>query len=178
MIGMLWAQTRDRVIGRANKIPWRYPGDLRRFKRLTMGSVVVMGRLTYESIGKPLPGRTNIVVTSPGRVFDPLYLGKQVTIANSSTPFESVMLTASEASWQQVLDGKSPDIWFIGGARIYADAMAVVDVIDVTMVPDVVPAEGSVLAPEIDEAVFAPGPLQVHPDEPLLRVQRFTRRGP
>ena len=57
------AMARNRVIGRNNALPWRLPADLAHFKRVTMGHPVVMGRRTYESIGKPLPGRKNIVVT-------------------------------------------------------------------------------------------------------------------
>ena len=53
----------NRVIGRDNDLPWRLPGDMKHFKAVTMGKPIIMGRKTYESIGKPLPGRTNIVVT-------------------------------------------------------------------------------------------------------------------
>src|SRR5690554_1033476 len=57
------AMSTNRVIGRNNKLPWYIPGDLKFFKQVTMGKPVVMGRKTYESIGKPLPGRDNIVIT-------------------------------------------------------------------------------------------------------------------
>lgn len=62
-ISLIAALARNRVIGRDNQLPWRLSADLQHFKRLTMGKPIVMGRKTYESIGKPLPGRTNIVVT-------------------------------------------------------------------------------------------------------------------
>jgi dihydrofolate reductase len=62
-VSMIVAMDRNRVIGRDNKLPWRLPADLAFFKKTTMGHPVIMGRKTYESIGKPLPGRTNIVVT-------------------------------------------------------------------------------------------------------------------
>jgi dihydrofolate reductase len=68
MRGMIWAATPENVIGAGGTIPWRYPGDQRRFKRLTMGATIVMGRSTFESIGKALPGRRNVVVT--GRAID------------------------------------------------------------------------------------------------------------
>ena len=61
MRGMIYAVSPDGVIGKDNAIPWRHPGDLKRFKRMTMGAVVVMGRNTYDEVGKPLPGRRNIV---------------------------------------------------------------------------------------------------------------------
>ena len=62
-ISLIVALARNRVIGRDNQLPWRLSADLQHFKRLTMGKPIVMGRKTCESIGKPLPGRTNIVVT-------------------------------------------------------------------------------------------------------------------
>lgn len=64
LISMIAALGRDRVIGRNKGLPWRLPADVRRFKTLTMGRPVLMGRKTHESIGKPLPGRTNIVLTT------------------------------------------------------------------------------------------------------------------
>jgi len=63
MINIIVATDANGAIGKDNKLPWHLPGDLERFKRLTMGSTIIMGRKTFESIGKPLPGRTNIVVT-------------------------------------------------------------------------------------------------------------------
>ncbi len=62
-IALIVAVAENGVIGQDNGLPWRLPGDLKRFKALTMGKPIIMGRKTYESIGKPLPGRTNIVIT-------------------------------------------------------------------------------------------------------------------
>lgn len=64
MITLIWAQDRNGGIGYKNKIPWRLPADMKFFKEQTIGKTVVMGRKTFESIGKPLPGRENVVVTS------------------------------------------------------------------------------------------------------------------
>ena len=63
-IALIVAMAENRVIGRNNQLPWRIPADLRHFKALTLGKPVIMGRKTYESIGRPLPGRDNIVVTA------------------------------------------------------------------------------------------------------------------
>ena len=60
------AMTRDRVIGKNNKIPWRLPGEQKWFKEVTMGHPILMGRKTFESIGRPLPGRRNLIVTRTG----------------------------------------------------------------------------------------------------------------
>lgn len=156
MRGMILAVSPDGVIGAGGTIPWRYPGDLKRFKRLTVGSTIIMGRVTFESIGKALPGRRNIVVTrrpidAPG-------------IESVASLDEAVALAG---------DG---DVWFIGGARIYADAMAHVDVIDVTYVPDRVDAPEAVRAPPIDERIFEPTPLVAHEDEPALTRRTYHRR--
>lgn len=62
-VSIIAAMARNQVIGRNNQLPWRLPADLKHFKQLTMGKPLIMGRKTYESIGRPLPGRTNIVVT-------------------------------------------------------------------------------------------------------------------
>ena len=62
-LSMIVATAQNRVIGRDNALPWYLPNDLKYFKQTTLGKPVIMGRKTYESIGKPLPGRTNIVIT-------------------------------------------------------------------------------------------------------------------
>src|SRR5579883_2104221 len=116
MRGMILAVSPEGVIGLGGKIPWRHPGDMRRFKRVTMGATVIMGRATFEETGKPLPGRRNIVVTS--RRLD-------VPGVEQVASVEEALARAGDA-----------DVWFIGGARIYEEAMRYVDVIDVTYVPD------------------------------------------
>lgn len=156
MRGMILAVSPEGVIGVGGKIPWRHPGDMRRFKRVTMGATVIMGRATFEETGKPLPGRRNIVVTS--RPLDVPGVERVGTV---------------EEALARVGDG---DVWFIGGARIYEEAMRHVDVIDVTYVPDRVDAPDAVRAPPIDERVFEPGPLLPHEDEPGLTRRVYRRR--
>ena len=70
-IALIVAMSEDGTIGDKGKIPWHISDDLKRFKRLTMGHPIIMGRKTYESIGKPLPGRTNIVLTRNTRFTAP-----------------------------------------------------------------------------------------------------------
>ncbi len=156
MRGMILAVSPEGVIGLAGKIPWRHPGDMRRFKRVTMGSTVIMGRATFDETGKPLPGRRNIVVT--GRPLDVPGVERVSTV-------DEALALAGDA-----------DVWFIGGARIYEEAMRHVDVIDVTYVPDHVDAPEAVRAPPIDERVFEPGPMLPHEDEPGLTRRVFRRR--
>lgn len=89
------------VIGRDNALPWHLPDDLKRFKRLTLGKPVIMGRKTFESIGKPLPGRTNIVVTR-----DANYRREGVTVAGD---IEAAMRAAGEVA----------EVMVIGGAELF-----------------------------------------------------------
>jgi dihydrofolate reductase len=156
MKGMIYAVSPQGIIGVGGKIPWRYLGDWKRFKRVTMGSTVVMGRTTFESIGKPLPGRRNIVVTS-----------REIGV-----PGVECVRTVEEA----LARAGDADVWFIGGARIYKDATKYVDVIDVTYVPDYVDGWDAVRVPMVDEAEFIAGPVIDHEDEPALKRRVFTRR--
>src|SRR5580692_5015492 len=158
MIGMIYAVSPEGVIGKDGTIPWRHPGDLRRFKRVTLGTTVVMGRTTFESIGKALPGRRNVVVTS--RALD------AAGVERASNLEEAVELARSYGG----------DAWFIGGARIYQEAMAYADRIDVTYVPDTLSTVGAVFAPAIDERVFIAGPLVPHEDEPALTRRIYERK--
>jgi dihydrofolate reductase len=156
MRGMIYAVSPEGIIGAGGTIPWRHPGDVRRFKRVTLGTTVVMGRKTFEEVGTPLPGRRNIVVTS--RPLD-------VPGVEAVRSVDEALARAGDA-----------DVWFIGGARIYQEAMRHVDVIDVTYVPDHVVAPDAVRAPPIDERIFEPGPLLPHEDEPGLTRRVYTRR--
>lgn len=151
---MMVAVSPDGVIGRGGKIPWHYSGDLKRLKRITMGATVIMGRITWESAGsKPLPGRRNIVIT-------------RATLPD-------VECFADIPSALATVPG---DVWFLGGARIYAEAMQYCDLMDVTYVPDHVEPRGAVLFPPIDPAQWEAGSLVDHEDEPTLCRRVYTRK--
>ncbi|QTD46923.1 dihydrofolate reductase [Ottowia testudinis] len=116
-IGLIWAQARHRVIGKDGVMPWHLPEDLAHFKRVTMNHPVIMGRKTWDSIPpkfRPLPGRRNIVVT---RQADWHQTGAQ----RSSSLREAL----------QKCDG-SAQVWVIGGAQIYAQALPLADELVVT----------------------------------------------
>lgn len=104
-IAMIAAMAANRVIGRDNQMPWHLPADLKHFKAVTLGKPVVMGRKTYESIGRPLPGRRNIVIS------------RQQAPANS--PVEWV--TSIEQALALVAD--VPEVMIIGGAEIYRQCL-------------------------------------------------------
>jgi dihydrofolate reductase len=155
---MIWAVSPEGVIGVGGRIPWHYPADLKRFKRLTRGTMVVMGRATFESIGRALPERRNVVVTS--RSLDVAGIERAGSI-------DEALAVAGDG-----------DVWFIGGARIYEGAMPYVETIDVTYVPDRIEAVDAVRAPAIDAQRFDEGPLTVHEDDPRLTRRVYTRRSP
>jgi dihydrofolate reductase len=152
--GMMVAMTEEGVIGLGGKIPWHYRGDMRRVKRLTMGTTLIMGRITWESLGgRPLPGRRNLVVTSRA--------------------LSGVECFPDLGSALSVCEGP---VWFFGGARIYEEAMPLADFIDVVYVPDHIDHPDAVRFPVIDPAVWDPGPLLQHEDEPSLVRRVFTRK--
>jgi len=155
MIGMIAAVDPNGVIGVDNRIPWHYSADLKRFKRLTVGHTVVMGRNTYASIGKPLPRRANIVVTR--RDFPDVLCVRSLEEALASADADR-------------------EVWLIGGRGIYEAGLEVADLIDLTLVPDVVTAEDAVRFPDIDPARFEAGPIEPLPDDPRLGHQVWRRR--
>lgn len=114
-VSLIAAVAENGVIGRENALPWRLPADLQHFRRLTTGHPIIMGRRNYESIGRPLPERTNIVVT---RRTD--YRAPGCIIAHSL-----------EAAFDAA---PGPEIFVIGGAEIYAQALARADRIYLTRV--------------------------------------------
>ena len=171
---MIWAQTAAGVIGKDGRIPWRYTGDFRRFKRLTLGATVVMGRLTFESIGKPLPGRTNVIVSSRSLKEILASCGPQARELPPQTKLIHCGDILTAATFTD--EAENGTLWFIGGARIYEDAMDLVDLIDVTIVPDeIADGPGVVKAPAIDPMEFTCSEEMKHPDDPFLRIQVWTR---
>ncbi|ALS97473.1 type 3 dihydrofolate reductase [Lacimicrobium alkaliphilum] len=103
-ISMIAAMAKGRVIGSANRMPWHLPADLKHFKKITLGKPVVMGRKTFESIGKPLPGRKNIVVSS-----DPTFKAEGVERAES--PEQALELAQKE---------QPEEVMVIGGGTLYS----------------------------------------------------------
>ena len=115
------AASENDVIGRANRLPWRLPADLRRFKAITMGHPILMGRKTYESIGKALPGRLNLV------------LSRSPDFAAGDCIVVSTLDAARAAA------GSGATIMVIGGAQIYRQSLALVTRIHLTLVHAEIP---------------------------------------
>jgi dihydrofolate reductase len=122
-IVLVAALARDRTIGKGGSIPWRHPEDLRHFKAVTMGTVVVMGRKTYDSIGRPLPGRATVVVTRSPAQFASAH--PDVTAVGS---FDSAIAWAA--------DHGAKVVSVAGGAEIYAQALPLADEMILTHVPE------------------------------------------
>jgi dihydrofolate reductase len=129
-IALIAAMAENRVIGRENRLPWRLSADLRRFKSLTMGKPVIMGRKTYESIGKPLPGRSNIVVTR-----DRDYRAQGCRVVHSL---------------EQALEAAAghEEVMVIGGAQLYRQTLDRAERMYLTLVKTEL--DGDTLFPQIE----------------------------
>ncbi|MFD2673105.1 dihydrofolate reductase [Marinicrinis sediminis] len=136
MIALIWAMGENRVIGKNNQMPWHLPADLTYFKQTTMGAPVLMGRKTFESIGKPLPGRENWILTT-----------NQDYVADGC----KVVHTVDELLEQLKQDDEPNDTLFvIGGAQIYRQFLAVADRLYVTHIHQAF--EGDTFFPDYDAA--------------------------
>jgi len=159
-VTLLAALSRNRVIGRGNQLPWHIAEDLKRFKALTLGHPVIMGRKTYESIGRPLPGRDNIVVSRSPDLSAP-----GCRVAHSVAAAVAAALTAASAAGE---------IFVIGGAQIYALALPLADRLQLTEVEAAI--DGDAYFPEYDpmdwrEVSRVPGST---PGPPGLRYDFVT----
>lgn len=121
-LSIIVAQAQNRVIGINNNLPWHLPEDLRYFKQVTMGKPIIMGRKTFDSIGRPLPGRTNIVITRDGS-----YQPEGVKVVNS---LEGARELAESIC---TIDG-CDEAMVIGGAQIYEQALSLADRLYLTQV--------------------------------------------
>ena len=137
MIGLIVAYTKNRVIGNKGQIPWKIKGEQRRFRELTTGNVVIMGRRTYEEIGHPLPNRFTIVVSNSANFEE-----ENCTTATS--------LTTAIDTAKKLHPGKN--IYISGGAGLYKEAIDFVDCMYVTEIDAEI--EGDTFFPTFDESDF------------------------
>lgn len=136
MLGLIWAQAHDRVIGAGGTMPWHLPEDLRHFRTTTSGATVVMGRATWESLDpryRPLPGRRNIVLSRRA--------GFTAAGADVAGDLDSALAMAGAG-----------DVWVIGGGQLYAEAIARADRLEVTDIDLAV--DGDTRAPGVDDRVW------------------------
>lgn len=155
------AMARNRVIGRDNALPWRLPEELAHFKRVTMGHPIVMGRRTWESIGRPLPGRQNIVVTRT---------------AGYAAPGCTVVGSLGEA-WQAA--GDAGEVCVIGGTTLFEESLPIADRIHLTEVEAEV--AGDTWFPEFDRSQWIEREVARHPADARhaypFRILQLDRRG-
>lgn len=116
MISLILAMDNDRVIGNKGQLPWHIPSDLKHFKETTLGKTVIMGRKTYDSIGKPLPNRKNIVITSKASI-------EGVEVSNNIDALLNKYKNSEE------------EIFVIGGASIYNTALPYASKIVLSLIP-------------------------------------------
>lgn len=133
MIALVVAHGSNLVIGNQGQIPWDLPEDLHRFRDLTTGHAIVMGRKTYESIGRPLPGRLNIVVSRTAH-------------------FEGENLITVDSVEEAIKAAGDRDVFFSGGARIYEECLPLVDRMYITEVDAAF--DGDAFFPEYDVSQF------------------------
>jgi dihydrofolate reductase len=146
-ISLVVAAAENGVIGRAGALPWRLPDDSRRFRLLTTGHHVIMGRLTFESIGRPLPDRVNVVLTKGRRI-----AAEGVRVVPDLASALELARRAGET-----------EAFVIGGTSVYAAALPLADAVHLTRVHAVV--EGDATFPELDPATWVETLRENHPSD-------------
>ena len=129
MLSIIVALSENNVVGRENKLPWKLSADLKRLKALTMGHHIIMGRKTWESLGRPLPGRINVVITS-----DKNYMAEGGVVVHS-------LVEALEMS------SGDNEVFIFGGGKIFKDSLHLVDKIYMTRVHAAI--DGDTFFPEL-----------------------------
>jgi dihydrofolate reductase len=157
-ISIIVAMAKNRVIGANNALPWHLPQDLKRFKALTMGHHIVMGRKTFESIGRVLPGRTSVVVTrNPGWEAGGVLVARSLADAIARA-------------------GDDPEIFVIGGEQIFREALALADRIYLTQIER--EFDGDAFFPEIDPDGWNLSSREALPDAELQATFSVLERSP
>lgn len=135
IISFIVAMSKNRVIGKDNKLPWNIPADLQRFKRITLGHPIIMGRKTFESMGKALPNRENIVVTRQKK-----YKAEGVTVCHS---LEEAL---------KPYKNSDQEVFIIGGGEIFQQALPLVNKIYLTVIDK--EFDGDAFFPEVNFSKF------------------------
>ena len=158
-LAMIAAMAKNRVIGRAGGIPWHHPGDQQRFKRLTMGHALIMGRATYDSIGRPLPGRRTIVISRNPAL--------RIAGCEVAPDLDTAIALARTTD---------PEPFIAGGEQIYAAALPRATTLHLTLLDDTHP--GDTYFPELDEAAWQETERQREPGLSYVTlVRRASRLG-
>lgn len=146
------AVSENHVIGINNTIPWDLPEDLKRFKKLTSNHTVIMGRKTYESIGRPLPNRHNIVLSNTLKTNE-VKVSKNLKEALDSVPYTETK------------------VFIIGGEKVYEEALNIADTMYLTVVPGM--WKGDAYFPEFDEEDWTPTNVELLETHQFITLKRL-----
>ena len=156
MISLIVAYAKNHVIGNKGSIPWRIKCEQKRFKELTTGNVVIMGRRSYEEIGHPLPNRLNIIVSNTKK-------------------FEDENLMTARSLEEAIKLAGDKDIYISGGARLYEEALPIVEKMYVTEIDKEI--EGDTYFPDFDSDKFDKEIVEVHDDGEIpFTYVTYTRK--
>jgi dihydrofolate reductase len=164
-VSLIVAATRNQVIGRDNQMPWHLPADLRYFKQRTLGKPIIMGRKTWESLGRPLPGRLNIVVT------------RQIDIALEGAEVFADLQAAIERGQEWASEQGVDEVMVIGGGQLYQQALALTQRVYLTRID--LELEGDTFFPVLDAQQWQQTEAQAHPaqdQEPGYTFEVWQRR--
>lgn len=180
------AMAQNRVIGKDNKLPWHFSCDLKYFKQLTLGSAVVMGRKTFESIGKPLPARDNFVLTRNAFLIKKERCHREQSeaiseIASSQTKTVSAPRNDKEGTLyyfhsfdEAIASVKTGKAFVIGGATIYQQTLNKVDGIYLTLIHQ--NFEGDAFYPEISSEFQEKSRQVLQTEKPLIEAIFYERK--
>lgn len=155
---LIAACSENRVIGENGRLPWSVPEDMQRFRALTWGNVLFMGRKTYEGIGHPLPGRITIVL-SKTKSFD------QPNVRTASTLQEAL----------EMAEQQKRTIYICGGGEIYQQTMPLADKVELTLIYKIV--QGDTFFPAVDQTVFKEIAREERPGDPDYTFITYERKG-
>lgn len=164
-VSLIVAATRNQVIGRDNQMPWHLPADLRYFKQRTLGKPIIMGRKTWESLGRPLPGRLNIVVT------------RQTDIALEGAEVFADLQAAIQRGQEWASEQGVDEVMVIGGGQLYQQALALTQRVYLTRID--LELEGDTFFPVLDAQQWQQTEAQAHPaqdQEPGYTFEVWQRR--
>lgn len=162
---LIAALAQNRVIGRDNQLPWHLPADLKHFKAKTLGKPIIMGRKTWDSLGRPLPGRLNLVVSRQA--------GLQLEGAEVLASLEAAIVRAEQWAREQGVD----ELMLIGGAQLYEQGLALAERLYLTRVA--LQPEGDAWFPAFAEDAWRCGECEEHEageNTPAYRFETWQRR--
>lgn len=142
IVAIIVAMANNRVIGKDNKMPWHLPADLQHFKKVTLGKPIIMGRKTYESIGRPLPGRLNIVISR----------NAEYSLEGCKT------VTSVEDAYKLVKDEE--EVFIIGGGHLYNDLIGEADKLYLTFID--LDVDGDTFFPDYEKLNLKEGKREKH----------------